>query len=98
MPDAMLRYRIRPSTTYSRWVIAQVAGPSAYGFRSSSQFQPGSSSERALDRGRPWTGPSVTRTCGRDVSITTLQPVDISECELCVLFGEDLLVLIRSQA
>jgi hypothetical protein len=52
----------------------------------------------ALDRGRPVAGPSVTRTCGRDVSITTLQPVDISECELCALFSEDLLALIRSQA
>ena len=36
-------------------------------------------------------------TCGRDVSITTLLPVDISECELCALFGEDLLALIRSR-
>ncbi len=51
----------------------------------------------SLDRWRPWPGPSVTRTCGRDVSITTLQPVDISECELCALSGKDLLALIRSR-
>jgi hypothetical protein len=39
---------VLPETTCSRWVSGQLVSPSAYGLRSSSRFQPGSSSDRQI--------------------------------------------------